>query len=136
MTRSSSLRPAPVLHAAKRSPDVPELRIELGLALEKLGVQRARNGQLTEAVAALRECATILNTPSVLTNLGHALIDQRRTAEAIPILESAVALDPRSAPARFWLVRAYRQEGQPLRAARHVSALEQLDPAKAAALRH
>ena len=47
----------------------------------------------------------------------------------------AVVLAPRLVDARFWLARAYLAAGEAPRAAPHITALERLDPGRAAELR-
>lgn len=69
-----------------------------------------------------------------LEYLGQALIQQGKSARAVPALQRAVELAPDAPGARFWLIRAYQDTGQTDRAQEELAALRRLDPQAAAGL--
>ena len=89
-----------------------------------------------EAVAILREAAAMRpDDAGLLVSLGRAQAEQGQPRDAATTLERAVVLAPRLVDARFWLARAYLAAGEAPRAAPHITALERLDPGRAAELR-
>jgi protein O-mannosyl-transferase len=72
-----------------------------------------------------------------LEYLGQALVQQGRAARAVPALRRAVELAPEAPGPRFWLIRAYRDNGQEALAREEGRVLRGLDPgaAEAAAVR-
>jgi tetratricopeptide (TPR) repeat protein len=81
---------------------------------------------LTEALGLLSD------TPETLVFVGRVLVEQGRSAEAIPPLRRAAALDPTAAAAPYWLAQAYRAAGDSQREQEALASLRALDPALAA----
>ncbi len=78
------------------------LRSNLGYALRSHDIELARQGRLDEAASLLAEASHILTQDSdTHRNLGQALMERGRGAEAVPMLERALALDGGSEAARF-----------------------------------
>jgi Flp pilus assembly protein TadD len=69
-----------------------------------------------------------------LEYLGEALIQQGKSARAVPALRRAVELAPDAPGPRFWLIRAYQSTGQAGRAQEELAVLRRLDPRAAAGL--
>ena len=63
-----------------------------------------------------------------LEYLGEALIQQGKSARAVPALRRAVELAPDAPGPRFWLIRAYQSTGQAGRAQEELAVLRRLDP--------
>lgn len=100
--------------AAAAQPAFPGLRSNLGYALRNHGIELARQGRLDEAVSLLAEASQILTQdPDTHRNLGQALMERGRGAEAVPVLERALALDGGSEATRFLLIQARLQAGRP-----------------------
>ncbi|MDO8476469.1 MAG: tetratricopeptide repeat protein [Candidatus Rokubacteria bacterium] len=100
--------------AAAAQPAFPGLRSNLGYALRNHGIELARQGRLDEAVSLLAEASRILTQdPDTHRNLGQALMERGRGAEAVPVLERALALDGASEATRFLLTQARLQAGRP-----------------------
>ena len=98
--------------AAAAQPAFPGLRSNLGYALRNHGIELARQGRLDEAVSLLAEASQILTQdPDTHRNLGQALMERGRGAEAVPVLERALALDGGSEATRFLLTQARLQAG-------------------------
>jgi protein O-mannosyl-transferase len=113
----------------------PAVRAELGRALRGRAIDLVREHRLDEAERLWREAAPLVaEDPDALRRLGQALVEQGKGAEAIPILERAVAVSPRGGAERFWLARAYRLAGRTPEADRELAALRVLAPAYAAEL--
>ncbi|HET6366910.1 MAG TPA: tetratricopeptide repeat protein, partial [Pseudomonadales bacterium] len=72
-----------------------------------------------------------------LEYLGEALIQQGKSARAVPALRRAVELAPDAPGPRFWLIRAYLSTGQTGLAQEELAVLRRLDfrAAEAAAVR-
>jgi tetratricopeptide (TPR) repeat protein len=105
------------------------IRLALGHALKNRGTEAARARELTQAVNLFREASELLGTdPEAYRNLGQALLEHGQPREAVEALSQAVALDPRSAPTRFWLGQAYALTGDPELARQEITALRGLDP--------
>jgi Tfp pilus assembly protein PilF len=105
------------------------IRRALGHALKNRGTEVARAGELIQAVKLFREASELLGTaPEAYRNLGQALLEHAQPREAVEALSRAVALDPRSAPTRFWLGQAYAMTGDPELARQEITALRGLDP--------
>jgi hypothetical protein len=66
--------------------------------------------------------------PEVLALLGVVLLESGRAPEAVPLLEAAVDLAPTSALAHFGLGRVLQVTGREAEVARHLAALERLEP--------
>ena len=69
-----------------------------------------------------------------LEYLGEALIQQGKSARAVPALRRAVELAPDAPGPRFWLIRAYQSTGQAGPAQEELAVLRRLDPRAAAEL--
>ncbi len=77
-----------VEEALRRAPQDHEAEVQHGLVLKRLG-------RLPEAEAAYRRALDSgVRTVELLNNLGNLLIQAGRHAEALPLLEQAVQLDP------------------------------------------
>jgi len=101
--------------AAAAQPAFPGLRSNLGYVLRNHGIELARQGRLDEAVALLTEASQILTQdPDTHRNLGQALLERGRGAEAVPVLERALAVDGGSEATRFLLSQARLQTGTPI----------------------
>jgi Flp pilus assembly protein TadD len=66
--------------------------------------------------------------------LGRALVEQDDPGDAVVALRRAVALDPSSIPAHFWLVQAYRGVGRSDLAREQMEVLRRIDPRAAEGL--
>jgi tetratricopeptide (TPR) repeat protein len=111
------------------------VRVELGRALRNRAIELAREGRLEEAARLWHEASPLaVEDPDLLRGLGQALVEQGKGAEAIPILERAVALAPQRGAQRLWLARAYRLAGRTPEAEREAATLRTLAPAYAAEL--
>jgi len=98
--------------ATAAQPAFPGLRSNLGYALRNHGIELARQGKLDEAVSLLTEASQILTQdPDTHRNLGQALMERGRGADAVPVLERALALDGGSEATRFLLAQARLQAG-------------------------
>lgn len=88
----------------------------------------AAGPDLSRVEALLRRAAALdpKNVQPVL-QLGILLLDTRRWSEAVPVLESATALAPDLAQARFRLSQAYRRSGNTTRADEELAIFEKLD---------
>ena len=117
------------------SPQHEIARRNLAFALDSTGIDLARAGRSGDAIALFEESTALQpDEPSLWRDLGQALIEDGKAAEAITPLERAVALDPRGANERFWLARAYLLTGRPVDAQAQIGILESLDAAAAASL--
>ena len=100
--------------AVTTRPASPDFRRNLGYALRNHGSDLARQGRLDEAMPLLAEASQILTQdPDTHRNLGRALVERGRGAEAVPVLEHALALDGGSDATRFLLTQARLQAGRP-----------------------
>jgi Tfp pilus assembly protein PilF len=100
--------------ATAAQPAFPGRRTNLGYALRNHGIELARQGRLDEAVSLLAEASQVLTQdPDTHRNLGQALMERGRGAEAVPVLERALALDGGSEATRFLLTQARLQAGLP-----------------------
>jgi Flp pilus assembly protein TadD len=121
--------------ALAMSPQHETARRNLAFALDRTGIDLARAGRPADAVAFFKEAAALQpGEPSLWRDLGQALIEDGKAAEAIPSLERAVTLDPRGANGRYWLARAYLLVDRPHDAQTQIGVLESLDAAAAARL--
>jgi len=101
--------------AAAAQPALPGLRSNLGYALRNHGIELARQGRLDEAVALLTDASQILTEdPDTHRNLGQALLELGRGAEAVHVLERALAVDGGSEVTRFLLSQARLQTARPI----------------------
>jgi Flp pilus assembly protein TadD len=101
-----------------------------------LAVLYTRLHRPAEAVAILREAAAMRpDDAGLLVSLGRAQAEDGQPRDAATTLERAVVLAPALVDARFWLARAYLAVGEAPRAVPHITALERLDPGRAAELR-
>jgi protein O-mannosyl-transferase len=117
------------------SPQLGNTRGNLAFALDNAGVDLAREGRSAEAVALFREATELLPAEATFwRNLGQALIESGKIAEAVPPLERAVALRPTGAAERVWLARAYLLADKPVDAQAQIRVLQTLDAGAAAAL--
>jgi Tfp pilus assembly protein PilF len=99
--------------AVATQPVSPDFRRNLGYALGNHGTDLARQGRLDEAVPLFAEASQILTQdPNTHRNLGRALVERGRGAEAVPVLERALALEGGSDATRFLLAQARRQTGR------------------------
>jgi tetratricopeptide (TPR) repeat protein len=97
---------AELQRAVALQPDFAEAWSDLGEARETLLDD-------TGALAAFENAVRFApNDPVAQTRLGTELLNQKKAAEAIPHLELAVRLNPRSQSALYGLERALRQKGQ------------------------
>jgi protein O-mannosyl-transferase len=111
------------------------VRIDLGRALRGRAIELAREGRFDEAARLWQEASPLAgDEPDLLRGLGRALVERGKGAEAIPVLERAVALAPQRGADRFWLARAYRLAGRIPEADREEATLRQLPPASSAEL--
>lgn len=123
----------PLLRRANAmKPGAPDVVSSLRLSLKNHGGALASAGRPVEAETLFREALDLGDEEDLLINLGRARLDQGRFAEAVPPLERAVQMNPRSPSARAWMVRAYALSGARERAAEAMAALATLDPATAA----
>jgi Tfp pilus assembly protein PilF len=96
--------------AVATQPAFAGLQRNLGYALRNHGIELARQGRLDEAVPLLTEASQILTQdPDTHRNLGQALMERGRGAEAVSVLERALALDGGSEATRFLLAQARLQ---------------------------
>ncbi len=96
--------------AVATQPAFAGLQRNLSYALRNHGIELARQGRLDEAVPLLTEASQILTQdPDTHRNLGQALVERGRGAEAVPVLERALALDGGSEATRFLLTQARLQ---------------------------
>lgn len=91
----------------------------------------------TASAPLARAIGLVEDDLGALILLGRSLVEAGHAAEAVLALRRAVTLAPSSVPARFWLVRAYREGGHADRAREELEALRRLDAraAEAAAVR-
>jgi tetratricopeptide (TPR) repeat protein len=84
--------------------------------------------QKPDEAAARLERALELNAdfPEALIALGKLRLDEKKNAEAISLLERAVKLAPRSEPARYSLMMAYRNSGNMAEARKQKAELDKL----------
>jgi tetratricopeptide (TPR) repeat protein len=126
---------AELRRAVALSPELGDARSNLAFALDSAGIDLAREGKPAEAVALFREATELLPAEATFwRNLGQALIEDGKVAEAVPLLERAVALRSKGAAERFWLARAYLLADKPLEAQAQIGVLRSLDAAAAAGL--
>lgn len=113
----------------------PTVRADLGRALRGRAIELTREGRFDEAARLWQEASSLSgDEPELLHDLGRALVERGKGAEAIPVLERAVALAPQRGADRLWLARAYRLAGRIPEADREEAALRRLPPASAAEL--
>jgi len=93
-------------------------------AAANLGRLLHLQGQITEAVALYRSVAA--PDVDILYNLGVALEDLGRIAEAVEAYVQALALDDAHADAHHNIARLYQQSGDARRALRHWNAYRRL----------
>jgi protein O-mannosyl-transferase len=111
------------------------VRTDLGRALRGRAIELAREGRFDEAARLWQEASPLVgDDPDLLRGLGRALVERGKGAEAIPVLERAVALAPQRGADRFWLARAYRLAGRVPEADREEATLRKLPPVSAAEL--
>jgi protein O-mannosyl-transferase len=111
------------------------VRAGLGRALRARAIQLMRQSDLEQGWQRWKEAASFSDDdPDSLRSLGRVLVEQGKSVEAIPSLERAVALAPRSDEARLWLVRAYRFAGRAADAEREAATLRELAPGLASQL--
>jgi choline-sulfatase len=97
-----------------------------------LGMCQAAAGRVDAAYATLREAERAEpDNPVVLANMGIVLSDGGRHAQAIPLLQRALAIDPAFDEARFNLARVFARAGRRRDAAREAEALLERLPASA-----
>jgi Flp pilus assembly protein TadD len=126
---------AELRRAVVLAPELGDARDNLAFALDSAGIDLAREGKPAQAVALFRETTELLPAEATFwRNLGQALIEDGKAAQAVPPLERAVALRPNGAAERFWLARAYLLADRPLEAQAQIGVLESLDAAAAAGL--
>jgi choline-sulfatase len=106
--------------AVSRASDSPDMHFSLGSAYEKMG----------RGFDAAREYKTALRLDSrhFLANLmlGRMLGMENQPAEALPYLQTAADLNPRSVDAHKFLANVYSELGQPEKASRERAEAEQL----------
>ena len=91
----------------------------------RLGESLAAEDLLEDAATALREAVRLNGNKAAGTYaLGRVLLDFGAAGEAIPVLESAVALSPSSGAARYALGMAHRAAGDEEAASRHLGMLD------------
>ncbi|HUG35413.1 MAG TPA: tetratricopeptide repeat protein, partial [Candidatus Limnocylindrales bacterium] len=113
-------------------PEVLAYRRDLGEALNNQGGDLVRDGRLDEALPFFREAAEWLPADAQpLRNLGQTFVLMGSPNEAVALLMRAIALEPRSAPGRYWLARAYLSAGARAQAETEIAALREIDPALA-----
>lgn len=121
--------------AVALAPELDTARANLAFALDNVGIALAREGRPADAVELFRESTALVpSEPAFWRDLGQALIEDGKVAEAIPPLERAVALRPQGASERFWLARAYLLADRPRDAQTQIGVLASLDAAAAARL--
>jgi Flp pilus assembly protein TadD len=126
---------AALRRALALSPHLESARRNLAFALDSAGIDQARAGRPAAAVALFKESTTLDPAePAFWRDLGQALVEDGKAAEAIAPLERAVALRPNGANERFWLARAYLLAGRAAEAQGHIDALRSLDATAAANL--
>jgi serine/threonine-protein kinase len=69
-------------------------------------------GRYTQAEAALRKSLNIRPTPAAYSNLGNALLGQRRFAEAVSSFEQGAQMEALTYSAQWNLARAYHFSGR------------------------
>jgi protein O-GlcNAc transferase len=87
------------------SPMTPDYHNDLGLALHALGQREA-------AIIAYQRAVQLSPSFEGLSNLGAALLEKRRFAEAITAFEDALALKPDAADVQIRLGDALKGQGQ------------------------
>ena len=97
-----------------------------------LGNQLRAAGRLDEAVAAYQTSLGLGATARAASNLGATLASLGRVAEALPVLERGVALDPRDARALANLGLALTLSGRHAEAAELLARAIELEPAEPA----
>ena len=101
-------------------------------AEENLGLAYDAEGQPEKAEAALRTAADwAANQPSdewPFLNLGSVLIDHSRAAEAVPILQRATKIAPKSVACHEKLGRALENSGNIAEGVKELEIAVQLDP--------
>jgi tetratricopeptide (TPR) repeat protein len=113
--------------AVRLKPDLPEPRLNLGLAL-------ARTGRLEDAVTNYREALRLRPVyPEAMYNLGITLRALGRLSEALALLENARALIPRDADTRIQLGVTLESVGRSAEALAQFEAAVQLAPRDLAA---
>lgn len=104
--------------AVRLAPGDPRLRIELATT-----VYMSRD--YAQAEKWLRDLRA--ERADVLFMLGDSILNQQRAAEAVPLLERAVAMDPRHAYARAALARSYVQTDELAKAIPHLERALEVD---------
>ncbi len=121
--------------------DIARRRVETkqesrAAVLNEMGMVRARQGKLDEAVATFAEALALEpDFMAALVNMATALQQTQRVAEAIPYYEQALRIDPRNVTAIFNLALAQCQLGRADQTRAELEQLDVLDPATAAKLR-
>ena len=120
---------ASYLHVLEIKPDHLKTKENLGLTYE------AEN-QPEKAEATLRIAAAwAAKQPSdewPFLNLGSVLVDHDHPAEAVPVLQNAVKIAPKSAPSHEKLGRALEGSGHAVEGAKELEIAVQLDPTNSA----
>ena len=97
-------------------------------AHNNLGTVLLRQRKFEEAIAQHREAARLLTEFIYVFNLANALTDDGKFAEAVPIFQQALQLDPNSSQAHHNLGLALQSMGQNERAIAEFRAALQLQP--------
>jgi len=87
--------------ARQRFPDRPELTYDLAADYLESGDELSQTGKYTDAQTQFRTAVTLLPNdaplrPSALIRLGEALSQTGNDKEALPLLQQAVAMDPKN----------------------------------------
>jgi tetratricopeptide (TPR) repeat protein len=107
----------------------PKARKRVVQHLTASGDARRDRGDLMTAVLYYRAALDVEPDSAPLQlRLGRTLVRQTRFEPAIPVLRTALALDPEDAEAYFSLGLAFELSGQPRRAARHYRESLRLHP--------
>src|SRR5690348_15794803 len=86
------VQPAPVKPKATKADTVAAAEPELVPLREALRLHLA--GDLEAAIPFYRQALDLKRTPAILNNLGAALRDLKRSAEAAPLFREAVEIKP------------------------------------------
>lgn len=112
-----------LLEALKLTPETPqdtELSAELAA--------HASNGQLAAEQAYRRSLAAVPNDPAATAGLAHLLIQQKKSAEAEPLLTAALAEHPGDSTLTVQLATLYASEGKSAQALPLVEQLHAAHP--------
>ena len=102
-------------------------------AYESLGLGYQANGDIKRAIESFSRAINLdhqggNSDPWPYINFAM-LIDSQSPASAIPLLQQAIAIDPRNADAEYYMGKSLRAIGQPEQAQQHFESAIQLDPA-------